>query len=80
MTQPGITSCFKSVNNRTIFVAATNDPQQPWLAPALNVDTFTEGLAVFSSLLSFIILSDIHLDVNIANILQIRLSMEYGNS
>ena len=56
MTQPGNTNCFKTVNNRTFFVAASSDPQQPWLAAALNFDTFTEDLAVLSSLLSFITL------------------------
>ena len=54
MTQPGTTSCFKSVNNRTIFVAPSSEPQQPLLAAALNFDTFTENLAVLSSLSSFI--------------------------
>ena len=55
-TSPGFTSCFKSVNDQTIFVAASNDPQQPWFAAALDFDTFIEDPAVLSSLLSFITL------------------------
>ena len=77
MTQPRITSCYKSVNNRTISVATNSDPQQPWLAAAMNFDTFTEDLAVLSSLLSFITIYFIYIDVNIANIWRISLFMEY---
>ena len=38
-TRPGVTNCFKSVTNRTIFVAASNDTQKPWLAADLNFAT-----------------------------------------
>ena len=51
-------------------MAASCDPQKPWLAAALNFDTFIEDLAPLSSLLSFIILYDLYSDVNIANIWQ----------
>ena len=65
-----ISSRFKSVNNLTwnIFVAAISDPQQPGLAAILDFDILIEDSAVSISLLGFITLQDIYLDVDIAYI------------
>ena len=51
-----MTSCFKSVNDRTILWQRAATLSSYELAAALNFDTFTEDLAVLSSLLNFVTL------------------------
>ena len=55
-----------------MFIAATSDPQQPWLAAILDFHNFIEDSAVLSSLLGFITPEDTYLDVDFANIWQIQ--------